>query len=385
MFHEPRNGDFWMRKLIFVLLVLFMFSTVADAVPTTYNFTMQNNTALSFENGSYIIEVIELARSPVYVKVNMTSGELSRINTLFDGETPITFYELKLSASSITNTEAVIAIEFPSGWSYPKKYQIIKPVAPVGVPNIVLTKSVDKTNMNIGDFVEFKIKMENTGNATAYNLTLNEPLPNGFSKAPGSTFPPEIPSELTTEKNKEVVYALRAVEQGTFKIEPATVNYGSKTVKSNSLTITVAGVTQEKSNLTTVIGIDKKNVYTDETIKATVKITNTGKAPAKSVLVDGTPQLGMEVIEGDLRQVYDSIAPAEAKEYRVTLKPKEAGNYSINLRTIYNDDAIGFSSASEQITVTQKERNYLYILLPVIIVVVGIVLFTIKRHKEYSY
>ncbi len=124
---------------------------------------------------------------------------------------------------------------------------------------------------------------------------------------------------------------------------------------------------------------------TDDLIKATVKITNTGKAPAKSVLIDGTPPLGVEIAQGDLRQVYDSIAPAEAKEYRVTLKPKEAGNFSINLRTLYNDDTIGFSSASEQITVTQKERNYLYILVPIIIIIAGIVLFTIKRHKEYSY
>lgn len=211
MFHEQRNGDFWMRKLIFVLLILFMFSTIADAGTTKYNFTMQNNTALSFENGSYIIEVIEISK-PMYVKVNLTSGGVSRINTLFDSEAPVTFNELKLSSSSITYTEAVIAIEFPLGWSS-KKYLIVRPVAPVGVPNIVLTKSVDKTNMNIGDVAEFKIKMENTGNATAYNLTLNELLPNGFSKASGSIFPPEIPAELAAGASKEVVYALKAVSQ----------------------------------------------------------------------------------------------------------------------------------------------------------------------------
>ncbi len=75
----------------------------------------------------------------------------------------------------------------------------------------------------------------------------------------------------------------------------------------------------------------------------------------------------------------------EAKEYRVGLKATETGNYSIHLRTTYNDDVIGIPSDSETITVTGKEGNYLYFLLPVMIFILGIVLFTIKRHREYSY
>ncbi len=58
-----------MRKLI-LLLVLLIFSTVVDAETQTFNFTMQNNTALNFENGDYIIEVIEInAYAPKFVKV----------------------------------------------------------------------------------------------------------------------------------------------------------------------------------------------------------------------------------------------------------------------------------------------------------------------------
>ena len=380
MFHEPRNGDFWMRKLVFVFLVLFMFPIAADAETTTYNFTMQNNTGLNFENGSYMVEVIEIYR-PMYVKVNLTSSSGSRINMLYDSEAPIQFGEIKLSSSFITSTDAVIKIEFPKGWSS-QKYQIVRPV---GIPNIVLTKSVDKTNVNVGDVVEFKIKIENTGNATAYNLTLNEQPPNGFSNAPGSRLPSVINAELAAGASQELYYALKAVESGTFNIEPTIAIYSSKTSKSNTLTITVAAATQEKSNLTTVISIDKKDVYTDETVKATVKITNTGKATAKSVLIEFIPQPGIEVVDGDLIKRYDNIAPAEIQQYRITLKAIDSGNHSVRLRTDYNDAPFGVYSESEPITVTQKERNYLYILLPVIIIVVGIVLFTIKRHKEYSY
>lgn len=377
-----KNG-YCLRNLAFLILLLSVFTTAAEASTKTYNFTMENNTALNFESGSHIIEVIEIYR-PVYVKVNITSAGISRISTLYDSEA-ITFKDIKLTSSSITNTDAMITVEFPQGWSSPKKYQIVRPVAPVGIPNIVLTKSVDKTNVDIGDVAEFKIKMENTGNATAYNMTLNELLPNGFSKAAGSIFPPEIPSELAAGASKEVVYALKAVESGTFKIEPATVNYGSKTGKSNSLTIAIAGVKQEKSYLTTDISLDKKNATVGELIKATVKITNTGKANAKSIRVKGMPPLGMEVIDGNLIKDYESINPAGIEEYRFTLKATEAGNYTIHLITVYNDNEAGIPVDSETIAVIGNERNYLYILVPIIIIIVGIVLFTIKRHREYSY
>ncbi|MDO9097854.1 MAG: BatD family protein, partial [Candidatus Methanoperedens sp.] len=372
-----KNEGYFIRKLTFLILILLIFPTVVEGA--TFNFTVQTNTALNFENGSYIVEVIEIYR-PMYVKVNMTSSGVSKINTLFDGE-PTTLNEIKLTSSSITGTTAVIMIELPAGWGPPKQYQVVRPVM---APNIVLTKSVDKTNVNVGDLLEFKIIVENIGNATARNLTLLEPLSKGFTIGAGR-MPYVINAELAAGANQEFYYTLKAVEPGTFKIDPTTVSYGSKTSTSNSLTITVGAETKEKSNLTTVITVDKNNVYTDDSIKATVKITNTGKAPAKSVLVDGTPPLSMEVIEGDLRQVYDIIPPMESKEYRVGLKAIETGNYSIHLRTTYNDDAIGTPSDSETITVTQKERNYLYILVPIIIIITGIVLFTIKRHKEYSY
>lgn len=91
-----------MRKLVFLSLIILIFSTVGGASTQKFNFTMQNNSALNFENGSYIIEVIEIYR-PMYAKVNLTYNGLSRINTLFDGEAPITYNELKLSSSSITS------------------------------------------------------------------------------------------------------------------------------------------------------------------------------------------------------------------------------------------------------------------------------------------
>jgi uncharacterized repeat protein (TIGR01451 family) len=330
------------------------------------------------------IEVVEI-NPPYYAKVNVTSGVVSKYSNLFDGEGSVPFNQIKVNSSYITSKNVRLTIEFPDGWGYPKSYKIEPPVIPVGIPNLVLTKTADKTSINPGDVISFTIKVENTGNATAFNLSLTERLPTGFSAAPGSMFPPTIQDKLDAGDSLVEYYALKAVDPGTYIIEPTEIKYGAKTSKSGQITITVADIITEKSNLTTVINIDKTNVYTDEPIKADVRITNTGKASAKSVLIDGSPPMGTTVVEGDFRQVYDAIAPGEQKEYRVVFKAQEEGNFSINLRTVYNDYPTGSLTKSGQISATRKEGNNLFIILLIIFILMGVVMFTIRKHKEYSY
>ncbi len=116
-----------------------------------------------------------------------------------------------------------------------------------------------------------------------------------------------------------------------------------------------------------------------------IKLLNRTPMAAKSVLIEGTPPLGMNVVEGDLRQVYDTISPGETIENRVFLKATEAGNFTLHLRMVYNDNPIGITADSEPITVTETEKNYLYVVLPLVVAAFGLVTFVIKRHREYSY
>ena len=373
-----------MRRYYFLVVFLLIAIPAGNASSQIFSFTLQNNTGLDFENGAFRIEVIELAYLDYYVKVNTTSGSISKTYSLFDGEIN-TINPIKINSSYITSKDARLTIEFPDVWGYPKSYKIEPHVIHVGIPNLVLTKTSDKNSIDLGDVVSFTIKVENTGNATAFNLSLVERLPLGFSAAPGSRFPPSIQDKLDAGASMELYYALKAIDPGTYAIEPTEIKYGAKTSKSGQITVTVADVIQEKSNLTTVISIDRMNVYTDEPIKADIRITNAGKASAKSVLIDGSPPIGTIVVEGDFRQVYDDIAPGEQKEYRVVFKAQEEGNFSINLRTVYNDFPTGSLTNSGHITATRKEGNNLYIILPIFFILMGVVMFAIKRHKEYSY
>ncbi|MCX9081976.1 MAG: hypothetical protein OIN83_07245 [Candidatus Methanoperedens sp.] len=284
---------------------------------------------------------------------------------------------------------ARITIEYPEDWTKLEKYDVEISVVDEKIPHIVLTKSADKTTLNKGDIVEFKINLENTGNGTAYNLSLDEKLPQGFARAPGSSFPPVLQDELKAGDRLELLFALKAVESGSYNIEPTTIKYSSnsasKNALSNSLSVTVLDEKDEKSNLTTVITLDNNDILTGESVKVTVKITNNGNVSAESILVEGAIPEGMEVKEGDLRQVYKKIDPAESEEYLATLKAVEPGNYSIILKTSYSDDSTGFSANSDSIIVKENKKDYLYILVPAIIIIAVIVLFIIKRHREYSF
>jgi uncharacterized repeat protein (TIGR01451 family) len=276
-------------------------------------------------------------------------------------------------------------VEYPDAWSIPEKYTIEIPVVAEKIPNIVITKSVDKTRLNKGDVVEFKMILENTGNGTAYNLSLEDRFPPGFTSAPGSRFPPTIQDELKAGERLELLFALKAVESGSYDIEPTTIKYSSKSARSNSISLTVLEEKKERSYLLTNITLNKYNIFTGESVIVTVKITNNGNISAESILIKGTVPKGMEVIDGDLRQAYTKIEPDESEEYSATIKAVESGNYSIQLKTIYSDDLTGSSSNSDPITVTEKEKNYLYILIPAIIIIAGIVLFIMKRHREYRF
>jgi uncharacterized repeat protein (TIGR01451 family) len=380
-------GKTKMKWLCVSLLILFIYPNLVKGETQTFNFTLENNTGLNFEAGSYLIEVIGInAQPPKSVKVNLTTDGGSKTFNLYEGENPYLskpYNKLDIIATSITETKATISVTTPGEWSYPEKY--IVPTKAAGEPQIVLTKSIDKTNISVGDVVEVKIIVENKGNGTAYNLTLMEELPNGFSRAPGSRYPPQIQETLDAGGKQELYYALKAVESGSFEIEPTTVNYGVKSSQSNTITIKVAEILEEKSNLTTSISVDKDNVKTDDSIKVDIKITNIGKAPATSILIDGNVPSGLITTEGDLKQGYKKIDAGESEAYTVLLKAIEPGNYSINLKTFYNDNKEGTESASKPITVTKNEKGYLYIIIPVAIIVIGIVLFTVRRHKQYSF
>ncbi|MDW7726281.1 MAG: BatD family protein [Candidatus Methanoperedens sp.] len=383
-----------MRKIWIILLVLLMFSGVASA--KVEYFYMENNTGLNFMNGYYLIEVIDIKKADFFAIVNLTSDGQSNRYHIRSESSSISTYPWNrindINASFFTDNSFRMGIDYPDNWSAPVKYTISSATGTKSdsskVPIIVVTKSVEETDINVGDIIEIKIKTTNTGNETASGVTLTEYMPEGFIRATGSRFPPVVKEKLEPGESDEIYYALEAVKAGTFTIEPTKIEYGTGRKESNSITITVSREVKEKSQLVTEIFIDDNDVMTGDLINMVVKIINNGNASAESVLIEGSVPKGLELEEGDLRQLYKKIESGEYESYSVILKAVDGGNYTVRLKTSYNDDTVGFATSSETISVTKKEKNpvdYWYIILPITGLMVGVVLFTMNRHKEYRY
>ncbi|MBU4221134.1 MAG: hypothetical protein KKA10_05845 [Euryarchaeota archaeon] len=88
-----------MRVSHFIMIILLLIPVV-QASDQTYSFKMENNSGLSFDNGTFLIEVVELLPS-YYAKVNMTSWGTSKFYNLWDGE-PIKYDRVTVNASFIT-------------------------------------------------------------------------------------------------------------------------------------------------------------------------------------------------------------------------------------------------------------------------------------------
>jgi len=62
-----------------------------------------------------------------------------------------------------------------------------------------------------------------------------------------------IQNELKAGERIELLFALKGIEPGSYNIEPTTIKYGSKTTRSNSLSISILDEKIEKSHLLTDI------------------------------------------------------------------------------------------------------------------------------------
>jgi uncharacterized repeat protein (TIGR01451 family) len=83
-----------------------------------------------------------------------------------------------------------------------------------GEPILTIEKSVNMKFANPGDEVEYRVKIINHGNLTAFNVTLNDTLPAGFTfSADGSSVKTITVGDLGPGENKEFVYKAKVSDK----------------------------------------------------------------------------------------------------------------------------------------------------------------------------
>ncbi|RZB29567.1 MAG: hypothetical protein AEth_01078 [Candidatus Argoarchaeum ethanivorans] len=395
-----------MNKYIPLILITLFFISVICACQVasasdriSLEFPLETGDSIYFEDGYYKVTLVGTEWQFGWALLSIScDGCLYEQREVYGRKNQTIHYPTTDSPMiSITDTidvsrdSARVTISFPEHWSRKlvTAEEVKEETKPVTVPKLLITKSVDKTTIKLGDIIQVTVIVENVGNGSANDIAIIE-SPSAALVPLGSGLRLKVKDPLPAGESDDDAYSVESVKSGTFEIPRTVVTYYSEskekyTAESDAISIKVLAPEVRVSNLETTIQFDNVEVLKGAEIAAITTIKNTGDAPANSITLINKIPAGLELVSGEVENTYFEIKPGEMRELTALVKAKEAGNYTFNPRTVYNDGETTITS--QTIVVTKKVVNYkkyLY-LVPVGLIIALIVWFLIKRHKEYSF
>ena len=229
------------------------------------------------------------------------------------------------------------------------------------VPILTLTKTVDATKaVNPGDEVNYTVTVKNTGYATAKNLALNDVMPTElyYSDVLGSSRTFVSGGDLAIGDTLTFTYPV-TVKTGTADgdyVNTATLtadNYKTLTAQA-TIAVTQGTVKGETAVPKLVIekSVDVSFANPGDTVTYTVKISNTGEAPADQLVLGDILPAGFSFVEtGGTTRSWDLGTLAQGKSVTVT--------YEVDIATSVaagTYDNIATASADNADPVTAKKK-----------------------------
>lgn len=283
-----------------------------------------------------------------------------------------------------------------------------------GDPELIITKSVDKSEIEVGETITVTVKAKNTGNDTAHNVTFIDPKQEHFVLEETifeiSATVPEINYGEAVPETLVYMYKLQATDAGTFELKPVNASYTNSAgqaynASSNTPPVNVTEGNKQIANVEAKMNLGASSIERTRETNSTIILKNTGNAPAEAVRFDilipeGLEYSGGEGIEsvgGNPRIYLETLQPNNDKEFTYSLKGNEVGTYNISSTLSYeysdgiNPEKIKETNESIAATLNVKEgrfdfilKNPLYLIIPlVILAAIGFHLY--RRHREYKY
>ncbi len=282
-----------------------------------------------------------------------------------------------------------------------------------GTPELKITKTVDKSDLSVGDLVRVTVTVENVGDDKATEVIFQEPqqakflLYESFVSQTGQT------SVDVGESKTIFVYQLKATEAGTYPLSPTTASFSNTAgldfpqASSNSPVVIVeAGEDLVNANIEFTTTLDKYTVSRNDDIQGTIKIKNTGDTSATGVTVNiQVPEglefnggSGIETISGVPTIYLESFGVQQEKEFSFTLKAAEVGTYTISTQNSYlfnnGVDAqlqqVSSDSVTNKIFVVKGKYDHLfeqpiYVYLIPLVIIGAVAGWIFHRHKQYKF
>ncbi len=347
------------------------------------------------------IEVVDTTEDIVdSAEFSISSPQVfARTVKVFVGDMP-TKYEtysgacIYLEVISVHDETVLLLVTGPKGWRATRYYEAEgtkteseSATETVTVPELEITRTIDRNYVEQGGTVEVTFKIKNDGNGTASEIELDEPAIKGTYMEGCPTTLDNIAAGAT----ERVSYNLKIVdaEPGTYELNPTLLNYKSELgtsysseSTSNVLVIVAEEVLMPELGIKITIESDDDVITCGDRFPATVRIDNTGNATTGRVTIKSYLPDDVRVVDGEIDPVYESIKPGDFEEYEVTMIAYEPGKHVIEMDVLWADAE---ASASGEFWAKRSgfDKYYIYILAAIPIVL--ILLWLIKRRREYSF
>ena len=394
------------RIMVIATLFVCMLMTpvvVASGNDSYYIFDneLQVNEGVTIETSIHI-EVVEVKRIPLErAKFRITSYQKpERTITVFTEDGPqANRYEtysgvsIYLDVIGVYSDSVQFRVSGPSNWHVTDYYDVEpeegggEVAEAVTVPKLKITRTLDISSVQQGQTVAVTFKIKNDGNGTASEIELDEPTIKGAYREGCPTTLDDIAAGAT----ERVSYDLKIVdvEPGTYELNPTLLNYKSESgtsysseSSSNVLVIVAEEVLVPELGITITIESDDDVITCGDRFPATVRIDNTGNATTGRITVKSHLPDDVRVAGGEIDPVYESIKSGDYEEYEVTMIAYEPGKHVIKMDVLWADEE---ASASAEFWAERSgfDKYYIYILAAIPIVL--ILLWLIKRRREYSF
>ncbi|MEA1868944.1 MAG: CARDB domain-containing protein [Euryarchaeota archaeon] len=374
-------------------LLMLLFPMTAAGEEETTNVTIGVNGYVVLNNDIYI-DVLDVGTVGIsYAEVWLRSSQdaIGTTTKVYRGDVPASYTSgtgltIEVTLDSVFSNGASFMIECSKRLYVTDRAAGKVETESVTVPKLTITRTIDPNSAEIGQTVKVTLTIKNTGNGTATGIMLDEGT---IAKTYKDGCPSTI-DDIAAGATERIEYDLKIGEDaqsGTREMPASVLNYkgesgDSYSTESQSSVLTLVAETVLLPELTISIDPIDYVVTCGDNVPMVVTITNIGNATSEKVYVKGGLPPGVRLKGGELEPVYESVKPDKSEEYEVTLIASEEGKHVVEMKVMWADEEATavFEFRAEK---SGLEKYYIYIIAAIPILL--ILLWIIKRRREYRY
>ena len=343
---------------------------------------------------------------------NIDLNEYVKTSKKLDGTMSIVFEKgtekIEIEVQNATSSYVIIDIQ-TTGITVEYKNPIdggISNAKYIGEPNLILTKSVDKTSVAVGEVIRVTIKAKNTGNGVAKRISIDEGLTPDFilKSRIYTSYPTEL--DVSNKETEMFIYEIQSTKAGTFQLGPAIATYYSSVFDdeyastSDSTTITVSEEPVETSEIKLIVSTDKTKLKRGNTVTFKVNVENLKEVPASNIRIEPIIPKNLTYVSGS-EEIYiinekpiiqvSSYGGYHKAEYMLTFKADQVGYDKLIVKWTYNNgvEEISNETSSEMVFISQGDFDFLaefpiYVYLTPIIIILALAGWFYWRSNQFK-